>query len=175
MATATTKVLDDTSRPKWLPDGKTAHYVQKETRSGTLKRWLITDQKPAIGCPWQTERPQVEGKLAEYIGSETVRLRWQRAIRDMRGSALPPDMKVATFKHVLLTLSTYMDGEGWDCFPRIRRLCADVSRKKKTVLKVLATAEELGWLRRIPCRRYNGGKTSNWYLPSLPQTWTEEE
>ena len=68
-------------------------------------------------------------------------LQWRLAVVGDNG---PP----SGVRHVLLTLSLYMDGEGGSCFPSIRELERATALAEKTVRTHLAAAEQAGWITR---------------------------
>lgn len=63
----------------------------------------------------------------------------------------------ATTRHVLLTLSVFMDEAGQSCYPSVEDLMAATGLSKNAVLKHLAEACEAGWLVRRP-HGYRGQK-----------------
>lgn len=75
----------------------------------------------------------------------------------------------APTKHILLTLSTYMNEHGNSCFPTIDQLTADTSMSRPTVIKHIALAEQAGFIKK----RVHGFKGRNWsnneYIATYPQ------
>lgn len=63
---------------------------------------------------------------------------WRQAILE---SDLPP-----TTRHVLLTLSCYMNDVGQSCFPSTARLARETGLTKRTVITHLHKSRELGWI-----------------------------
>jgi len=76
------------------------------------------------------------------LGSEENKVlsKWQRCI-------LNSDDLQATTRHVLLTLSIYMDADGTGAFPSMRTLAKSMMRSKNTVNYHIRLAESKGYLK----------------------------
>lgn len=68
-----------------------------------------------------------------------VLLRWRRAIMQSGLSA--------TTRHVLLTLSCFMNSTGGDCYPTTRQVAEATGLSERAVCTHIASAKEKGWLR----------------------------
>ena len=75
---------------------------------------------------------------------------WRFAICN---SDLPP-----TTRHVLLTLSLYMNEMGESHFPTTTKLAMDTGLSKHSVITHLAKAEKCGWIKKY----VYGCKGKNW-------------
>ena len=87
--------------------------------------------------------------------------RWQRAILN---SNLPP-----TTRHVLLTISIYLNPNGEGAWPSVRRLADDTGRSKTTVSKHILIAESRGYLKIHQDRGYAKGWRKNNYSVRFPK------
>lgn len=65
---------------------------------------------------------------------------------DWRGLVICYAPNIAPLKHLLLTLSCYMDSVGGSCFPSIDTLVDVTSMSRPTILKYLKIAQETGWI-----------------------------
>ena len=80
-------------------------------------------------------------------------------------------------KHILGTLSYFMNEDGKSCFPSIETLCAKTGRGKTSIHKYLNEAEQNGWISRSR-RPANGSikKRSKWsrnkYVAIIPRNPT---
>lgn len=84
---------------------------------------------------------------------------WQKAILK---SDLP-----ATTRHVLLTISTYMDRRG-QCYPTIKKtLCPATSLSKRCVIEHIKKAEALGWVNISK----HDNKGQNWANNQYQAAW----
>jgi DNA-binding MarR family transcriptional regulator len=83
--------------------------------------------------------------------SNKILSKWQRSI--LNSDLLP------TTRHVLLTLSIYMDPSGTNAWPSIRRLGKDMGRSKGTVSKHILIAESRGFLK---VHRNSRGECKGW-------------
>jgi hypothetical protein len=85
---------------------------------------------------------------------------WRAAILK---SGLP-----ATTRHVLLTLSLYINDVGQSAYPSIKRLSEDTGLTERAVLQHLQKARDAGWL-VIGKHGFSGQKwAANEYFPMLP-------
>lgn len=79
----------------------------------------------------------------------------------------------AYYKHILLTLSCYMNEAGGSCFPSIDTLVRVTSLSKPTVLKYLKKAKNDGWI-KIKNHGFGGMKWKrNDYTASVPRVVKE--
>lgn len=73
-----------------------------------------------------------------------------------------------TTRHVLLTLSVFMDGAGQSCFPSIEDLVEATGLSKRSILTHITAACDAGWLRR----KLHGFRGQKWkrleYEPGWP-------
>ncbi len=74
----------------------------------------------------------------------------------------------ALTRHVLLTLSVFMDRHG-RCFPSVARLVEAARLSKPTVVKYLKRARAEGWI-RVTRRRRGQGWAHHHYQTLLPDT-----
>ena len=85
---------------------------------------------------------------------------WQQAILE---SALPP-----TTRHVLLTLATYMNSHGDNCFPSHQTIAKNTGLTVRSVITHIQVAVDAGFLvkekRNLPGRVWD----ANEYYPSFP-------
>lgn len=80
----------------------------------------------------------------------------------------------STYKHLLLTLSCYMDSSGGSCFPSISTLEDVSSLSRPTIVKYLKKAKKDGWL-CIDQHGYGGKKWKrNEYTASVPDKVVKE-
>ncbi len=86
---------------------------------------------------------------------------WRHAILK---SSLPP-----TTRHVLLTLSCYMDDVGQSCFPSIELLCESTGLSNRAVIDHLRTAEQSGWIRSSSM----GFGDQRWRRKQYKPTWPQ--
>ena len=77
----------------------------------------------------------------------------------------------ATTKHVLLTLSCWMNAMGRGCYPSIADLVEATGRDKKTVLKHLNAAADAGWI-VVEQHGYRGRK---WRRNEYCARWPERD
>jgi len=77
----------------------------------------------------------------------------------------------ATTRHVLLTLSVFMDGTGRSCFPKIEDLVKATALSKKSVITHLGKAVEAGWLRK----QLHGYKGQRWRQLEYESCWPGRE
>lgn len=75
---------------------------------------------------------------------------------------------IAPYRHLLLTLSCYMDSAGGSCFPSIKTLIQATSLSRPTVVKYLQKAEEDGWIKRSVHGFSGQGWKRNEYTASIP-------
>lgn len=76
-----------------------------------------------------------------------------------------------TTRHVLLTLSMFMNEMGESCHPSIADICRYSGLDKKTVLKHLAAAREAGWV-AVSQHGYRGQK---WKRQEYAARWPERD
>lgn len=90
------------------------------------------------------------------------RFRWEHAIRE---SDLPPSTR-----HVLLTMATYMDRDGMNCYPSQEELGRACGMTSRTVRRHVDAAIEAGWLLKIRQGRHvgRGASYTNVYQPWIP-------
>ena len=75
----------------------------------------------------------------------------------------------APAKHVLLTLSCYMNDLGESCFPSVETIARDTSMTKKTVIKHINTAQDWGFL-QVGVHGFGGQRwRSHEYTVSVPE------
>jgi hypothetical protein len=88
-------------------------------------------------------------------------LAWRRAVASEHGPA-------PVTRHVLLTLSLYMDNRGGKCFPTTRELATATGLSERSVCTHLSLADEAGWIER----RLRGVKGREWksmeYVAATP-------
>lgn len=73
------------------------------------------------------------------------------------------------YRHVLLTLSCYMNSSGGSCFPSIDELCRATAYAKPTVIKYLHQANEDGWIITSTHGFSGQGWKRNQYEANLPE------
>lgn len=88
---------------------------------------------------------------------------WRHAVTQ---SDLPP-----TTRHVLLTLSIFMDETGASCFPSVEDLVGATGLSKRAVLTHLAAACDAGWL----VRRQHGFRGQKWRRLEYEPLWPERD
>jgi len=71
---------------------------------------------------------------------EPLKFRWQKMIASVNGPDSP------TTRHVLLTLSLFMDNDGGSCFPSNRTLATAAKLHRKSVASHLESASKAGWI-----------------------------
>ena len=107
---------------------------------------------PGMLCKSQVCLRQADSGTLEGAGTGAIRgqvkvvtqpfvLRWRKMIASERGPASP------TTRHVLLTLSVYMDQNG-DCFPSTRELARATGLSERAVCTHLEIACNAGWIDR---------------------------
>jgi hypothetical protein len=93
-------------------------------------------------------------------------LTWRRTVASVRGPA-------PVTRHLLLTLSIYMDAEGGSCYPTTRELAVATGLSERSVCTHLALADEAGWVER----RLRGIRGQEWkrmeYRAKLPKALKE--
>lgn len=72
-------------------------------------------------------------------------------------------------KLTLLALAEHADAEGL-CWPSINRLCLRVGLSRRSVERLLAQLEYLGFITRERRERENGSKQSNYYHLAMSKT-----
>lgn len=93
---------------------------------------------------------------------------WRKAILT---SDLPGDCR-----HVLLTLSCYMNEMGESCFPSIERLTEDCGKARSTVMKYLSLACEKGWLEKREMKLTRpGADNRGWRRNEYIACWPESD
>lgn len=88
---------------------------------------------------------------------------WRQAITK---SDLPP-----TTRHVLLTLSLYMNDVGGGCYPTTKQLEEATGLSERAVITHLQLARERGWL----IAKEHGFKGQKWKNHEYEATWPEED
>jgi|GEM_PF-5191686 len=88
---------------------------------------------------------------------------WRHAVTQ---SELPP-----TTRHVLLTLSIFMDETGASCFPSVEDLVAATGLSKRAVLTHLTAACDGGWLER----RRHGFRGQKWRRLEYEPLWPDRD
>ena len=89
-------------------------------------------------------------------------LRWRDAVASPAGPK-------ATTRHVLLTLSLYMNLDGGSCFPTTLTLEEATGLSEKTVVTHLDRAEREGWIDKVDAGRSGRGWKRNGYEARLPE------
>lgn len=80
----------------------------------------------------------------------------------------------STYRHLLLTLSCYMDSAGGSCFPSVDTLIKDSCLSKPTVIKYLKKADLDGWIKKS-VHGYSGqGWKRHEYTANLPEKVVKE-
>ncbi|MBD3616659.1 MAG: helix-turn-helix domain-containing protein [Gracilimonas sp.] len=79
-----------------------------------------------------------------------------------------------TYRHVLLTLSCFMDSAGGSCFPSIKKLSECTSLSKPSVIKYLNQAEEDGWIEKSVHGFSGQGWKRHEYTASIPEKVVKE-
>lgn len=97
----------------------------------------------------------------------------EKKVWDWRTHILKDGPDNSVYKHVLLTLSCYMNSAGGSCFPAISTLVDDTSLSKPTVVKYLGKAREDGWI-QVSKHGFGGQKWArNEYKADLPKAVKE--
>ena len=86
---------------------------------------------------------------------------WREAIISTHGPG-------AITRHVLLTLSLHMDGNGDSCFPSVRTLAAETALSRRTICTHLKKAEKNGWIKKMIQGLSGKGWKRHGYLPEIP-------
>jgi hypothetical protein len=77
-------------------------------------------------------------------------------------------------KHLLLTLSLFMNEEGGSCFPEIETLMSRTGRGKTWVHKYLNEAQQAGWITREQVsRKKKNGDNRGWRRNEYTARWPE--
>lgn len=71
-------------------------------------------------------------------------------------------------RHVLLTLSVYMNATGSECYPSVRTLASASRLSQRSVCTHLERAEADGWIRRQGRRREGKGWRQMEYSAAIP-------
>ncbi|MAL18992.1 MAG: hypothetical protein CL670_04820 [Balneola sp.] len=79
-----------------------------------------------------------------------------------------------TYRHVLLTLSCFMDSAGGSCFPSIKKLSECTSLSKPSVIKYLNQAESDGWIEKSVHGFSGQGWKRHEYTASIPEKVVNE-
>jgi hypothetical protein len=93
---------------------------------------------------------------------------WQRAITSDQGPASP------TTRHVLLTLSIFMDQDGDNCFPSTRKISSATGLSERSVCTHLDLAASAGWIEKIERTKSGQGWKRHSYKASLPKNVLKE-
>ncbi|MDA0780655.1 MAG: helix-turn-helix domain-containing protein [Rickettsiales bacterium] len=72
-------------------------------------------------------------------------------------------------KHILLTLSVYMNDKGQGCYPSIERLIEDTGLARSTLIKYLKEAETLGFIQKKIHGFSGQGWKQNEYIAIYPE------
>lgn len=97
-----------------------------------------------------------------------------RKVWDWRTIILHNGPDNATYKHLLLTLSCYMDSAGQSCFPSISTLEKTTSLTRPTLVKYLKKAKDDGWIIVEQKKSENNVWQRNEYTASLPEMVVKE-
>jgi len=73
---------------------------------------------------------------------EPLKFRWQKMIASIHGPESP------TTRHVLLTLSLFMDNDGGSCFPATRTIADNTGLSERSVCTHLELAANTGWIKK---------------------------
>lgn len=93
---------------------------------------------------------------------------------DWRTYILKYGPEEAPQRHLLLTLSCYMDSTGNSCFPKIETLVASTKMSKPTIVKYLKKSREEGWI-HVTKHGYRGRKWKRHeYHADLPEKVVKE-
>lgn len=79
-----------------------------------------------------------------------------------------------TYRHVLLTLSCFMDSAGGSCFPSIEKLIECTALSKPSVIKYLNKAEADGWIEKSIHGFSGQGWKRHEYTASIPEKVVNE-
>jgi hypothetical protein len=89
------------------------------------------------------EVQRIANSVGKYPPGEAhIKYIWRDWVKSEAGPPSP------TTRHVLVTLSDYMNKDGGSCFPTIKRLAKETNRSEKTVKTHLALAVSKGWIFR---------------------------
>lgn len=102
--------------------------------------------------------------MADHDAAAELKYRWLGAICSENGPSGPSG---STVRHVLMALARYMDKDGADCFPSVRRLEVETGLSRRTLSDRLAEAERTGWLVR-EVRGGGQGWRRHQYTPAIP-------
>jgi len=80
----------------------------------------------------------------------------------------------ATYKHILLTLSCYMNEVGGSCFPSITELQKTTSLTRPTIVKYLKKASSDGWIVTQKKKSKNNEFERNTYTADIPDRVVKE-
>jgi hypothetical protein len=86
---------------------------------------------------------------------------WQRVVASTAGPKSP------TIRHVLLTLSIYMQADGSSCFPSFGTLAKATGLSRRSIYRSIGEAEADGWL-KVKHQKMGNGFHSNRYTPIIP-------
>lgn len=89
-------------------------------------------------------------------------LRWRKALASRNGP------EHATTRHVLLTLSVWMDGQGGSCFPSTREIAEATGLSERAVCTHLERAAAGGWIRRKAAGREGRAWRHMTYTAAVP-------
>ena len=78
------------------------------------------------------------------------------------------------YRHVLLTLSCFMDSAGGSCFPSIKKLSECTSLSKPSVIKYINEAEKDGWIEKSIHGFSGQGWKRHEYRASVPEKVVKE-
>jgi hypothetical protein len=94
---------------------------------------------------------------------ESTKFYWQKMINSENGPSS------STTRHVLLSLSIFMDESGGQCFPSNRTVAAATGLSRKCVRTHIEMAAGHGWLKVIPKTGTGQGWKRNTYQAVLPE------
>ncbi len=93
----------------------------------------------------------------------TTKFDWQKMIASENGPESP------TTRHVLLTISLYMDETGGNCFPSTRTIATNTGLSERVVCRHLKIASDEGWIIKSPAGVNGQGWKRNSYESTIPQ------
>lgn len=88
---------------------------------------------------------------------------------DWRNYILNHGPDKSAYRHVLLTLSCFMDENGASCYPTIDTLCRASSLSRTTVIKYLKKADSDGWINKKRQGKSGQGWKRNAYTAQIPE------
>ena len=94
---------------------------------------------------------------------ESLKFAWQKMIASEKGPESP------TTRHVLLTLSLFMDENGESCFPSTRTLATNTGLSRRSIEGHLRTAAAVGWVTRSVAGMNGQGWKLHSYRAAFPE------